>query len=67
MSPESIRFEAWRSGDQKYYATDSGAFREETGWSPRVTVEEGLDRPCLALEEQLSDEPESTVVPGAHG
>ena len=67
VSPESIRFEAWRPGDQRYYASDSGAFRTETGWSPRVTVEEGLDRLCLALEEQLSDEPESTVVPGAHG
>lgn len=67
MSPESIRFEAWRSGDQKYYASDTAAFRAETGWSPRVTVEEGLDRLCLALEEQLSEEPEETVVPGAHG
>jgi CDP-paratose 2-epimerase len=65
--PGSIRHDAWRSGDQKYYASDTAAFRAETGWAPRVGVGEGLDRLCRALEEQAADEPEATMAPGAHG
>lgn len=65
--PASVRFAAWRSGDQKYYASDTSAFRAETGWAPRVGVEEGLDRLCRALDEQAEDEPEATMAPGAHG
>jgi CDP-paratose 2-epimerase len=65
--PSSIRHDAWRSGDQKYYASDTGAFRSETGWTPRVDVEEGIDRLCRALEEQTGDEPEASMAPGAHG
>lgn len=37
-----VRFGAWRSGDQKYYVTDSGKFRHATGWSPRTGVREGV-------------------------
>jgi CDP-paratose 2-epimerase len=65
--PASIRFHEWRSGDQKYYASDTSAFRVETGWAPRVGVEEGLDRLCRALDEQAADEPEATMAEGAHG
>jgi CDP-paratose 2-epimerase len=65
--PATIRFDDWRSGDQKYYASDTSSFRSETGWSPGVGVEEGLDRLCRALEEQAEDEPEATMAPGAHG
>jgi CDP-paratose 2-epimerase len=67
VRPASIRHEGWRSGDQKYYASDTSSFRTETGWSPRVAVGEGLDRLCRALEELAADEPEVTTVPGAHG
>ena len=65
--PGSVRFEAWRPGDQKYYASDTSAFRSETGWEPRVGVEEGLDRLCHALGEQAAEEPAETMVPGVHG
>jgi CDP-paratose 2-epimerase len=34
----------WRSGDQRYYVTDSGKFGSATGWSPAITVDEGLGR-----------------------
>ena len=67
LRPGSVRFEAWRSGDQKYYASNTESFRSETGWSPRVGVGEGLDRLCRALEELTADEPEVAVVPGANG
>lgn len=32
----------WRQGDQKYYVTDTRAFRELTGWEPRVDIAQGL-------------------------
>jgi CDP-paratose 2-epimerase len=34
----------WRTGDQKYYVSDTARFSELTGWSPRVHVEEGIRR-----------------------
>jgi CDP-paratose 2-epimerase len=34
----------WRTGDQKYYVSDTSRFRELTGWSPAVHAEEGIRR-----------------------
>ncbi|MBW4051636.1 MAG: NAD-dependent epimerase/dehydratase family protein [Proteobacteria bacterium] len=34
----------WRSGDQRYYVTNSGKFCAATGWSPAIPVSEGLGR-----------------------
>lgn len=45
----SIAFEEWRTGDQRYYASDTRKFARVTGWSPRVGVDEGL----LRLEQWL--------------
>jgi CDP-paratose 2-epimerase len=39
-----IEFNAWRTGDQRYYVSDTGKFRRATGWTPRVTVRDGLER-----------------------
>ncbi|HET9954806.1 MAG TPA: NAD-dependent epimerase/dehydratase family protein, partial [Polyangiaceae bacterium] len=33
-----------RTGDQRYYVSDIGKFRRATGWSPKVSVSEGLSR-----------------------
>jgi CDP-paratose 2-epimerase len=38
------RFGAWRPGDQRYYVSDTRKMRQETGWKPRVGVEEGVRR-----------------------
>jgi len=38
------RFANWRPGDQRYYVTDTLRFREATGWRPRVSPSQGLDR-----------------------
>jgi threonine dehydrogenase-like Zn-dependent dehydrogenase len=35
-------FDAWRTGDQRYYVSDTSAFQRETGWQPRVGAEEGI-------------------------
>lgn len=34
----------WRSGDQRYYVTDSSKFAAATGWSPAVPFAEGVAR-----------------------
>jgi CDP-paratose 2-epimerase len=39
-----VRFEPSRSGDQRYYVTDAAKFRQATGWSPKVSPQEGLQR-----------------------
>jgi CDP-paratose 2-epimerase len=36
--------EEWRTGDQRYYVSDTRAFQEATGWRPRVGVREGIER-----------------------
>jgi CDP-paratose 2-epimerase len=42
-SPE-LNFEAWRTADQQYYASDTRAFCRESGWSPQVNVSDGVNR-----------------------
>ncbi|HEX8617597.1 MAG TPA: SDR family NAD(P)-dependent oxidoreductase [Thermoanaerobaculia bacterium] len=32
----------WRTGDQKYYVSDSTRFRELTSWTPTMSVTEGI-------------------------
>jgi CDP-paratose 2-epimerase len=32
----------WRTGDQKYYVSDTRRFEEATGWSPRVRAADGI-------------------------
>jgi CDP-paratose 2-epimerase len=34
----------WRAGDQRYYVSDTRKFQEATGWAPRVSPEEGVQR-----------------------
>jgi CDP-paratose 2-epimerase len=42
-APE-LTYSPWRLGDQRYYVSDTRAFRNATGWSPRTDVPTGLDR-----------------------
>jgi CDP-paratose 2-epimerase len=39
-----IEFAAWRQGDQRYYVSDTAKFQRTTGWRPRVSVQDGLER-----------------------
>ena len=39
-----VDWSAWRTGDQKYYVSDTARFHELTGWSPAVHAEEGIRR-----------------------
>ena len=46
-----VVFDQWRLGDQKYYTSNISKFERATGWSPRVRIEDGVQR----LHEWLSD------------
>ena len=39
-----IAHAGWRSGDQRYYVTNNGKFSAATGWSPAISVLEGMGR-----------------------
>ncbi|WP_303903961.1 SDR family NAD(P)-dependent oxidoreductase [Thiohalomonas denitrificans] len=42
--PPEVRFEHWRSSDQRYYVSNVGKFSQATGWQPRIPVAEGVSR-----------------------
>ncbi|HEX6533331.1 MAG TPA: NAD-dependent epimerase/dehydratase family protein [Gemmatimonadaceae bacterium] len=48
--PETA-LQGWRTGDQRYYVSDTRRFREATGWRPRVHAREGIARLHEWLEE----------------
>jgi CDP-paratose 2-epimerase len=39
-----VRFGAWRPGDQRYYVSNTAKMTAMTGWSPKVSVQEGVSR-----------------------
>jgi CDP-paratose 2-epimerase len=43
--------ERWRTGDQRYYVSDTSRFESATGWRPRIGIEEGLERLYRWLEQ----------------
>jgi len=39
-----FEFGGARTGDQVYYVSDTGGFKQAVGWAPAVPIKEGLDR-----------------------
>jgi CDP-paratose 2-epimerase len=37
-----VEFSDWRTGDQRYYVSDSARFRGVTGWTPSTSVRQGV-------------------------
>jgi CDP-paratose 2-epimerase len=37
-----VAFEDWRTGDQRYYVSDTRKFQAATGWRPLVNVRQGI-------------------------
>ncbi len=37
-----LHFDEWRTGDQRYYVSDTRAFERATGWQRRVGAKEGI-------------------------
>jgi CDP-paratose 2-epimerase len=56
-----IEFDSWRPGDQRYYVSDTGKFQRMTGWEPRVSVQDGLERLTRWLMESRISSPASSV------
>jgi CDP-paratose 2-epimerase len=42
--PPTVRLDAWRPGDQRWYVSDTAKFARATGWRPSVSVREGVAR-----------------------
>jgi CDP-paratose 2-epimerase len=57
LRPE-VTFAPWRPADQRYYVSDTRAFQQATGWTPRITVRQGVKRLCEEARER-------GVAPGA--
>jgi CDP-paratose 2-epimerase len=38
-----IEMRDWRTGDQRYYVSDTRRFKAATGWSPKVNVRQGVE------------------------
>jgi CDP-paratose 2-epimerase len=47
----------WRTGDQRYYVSDTGAFQRETGWQARVAANDGIERLYQWLAAQQGKRP----------
>jgi CDP-paratose 2-epimerase len=45
VSP-TILFADWRRADQRYYVSNTTAFRQMTGWQPKTALREGIERLC---------------------
>ncbi len=39
-----VRFDTWRVGDQRWYVSDTKKLQARTGWTPRVSVRDGVTR-----------------------
>jgi CDP-paratose 2-epimerase len=39
----AVRYDAWRAGDQRWYVSDTSAFRGATGWRPQVAPQAGVE------------------------
>jgi CDP-paratose 2-epimerase len=64
------RSDGWRTGDQRYYVSDTESFQRETGWQARVPADEGIARlyEWLAARETRRGAPARgpRVAAGAH-
>jgi CDP-paratose 2-epimerase len=47
-----VSFDDWRTGDQRYYVSDTRAFQQASGWQRRVDAEDGIERLYRWLADQ---------------
>ncbi|GAB3646940.1 SDR family NAD(P)-dependent oxidoreductase [Ramlibacter alkalitolerans] len=60
-----VSLDAWRTGDQRYYVSDTRAFQRETGWQAKVAAEDGIARLYEWLAARLAQEKRGTPAPAA--
>lgn len=63
-APPEVEFDDWRPGDQRWYVSDTRAFRQATGWAPKIGKGEGI----VSLHERMAERvsrpvPRSAAVP----
>jgi CDP-paratose 2-epimerase len=58
-----VFFKDWRTGDQRYYVSDTSRFRQATGWRPRIGVREGL----LRMYQWIASRHEASVSQASQG
>lgn len=50
-----LKFAPWRTGDQRYYVSDTRALRTATGWEPKTSMQAGMAKLYRwTLEERLT-------------
>jgi len=52
-----IRFDRWRTGDQRYFVADTSVFCQDTGWTPNVDINGGLTRLHSWIAHELVAQP----------
>lgn len=57
----------WRTGDQRYYVSDSTAFGAATGWAPKVAAAEGVRRLHDWLVAQRRSGDRAAAMPSSRG
>jgi len=60
-----VTFDGWRTGDQRWYVSNTRKFEAATGWRPRVNVREGVSRLYTWLQESR-EAVERRVAVGRH-
>jgi CDP-paratose 2-epimerase len=47
------RFGAWRTGDQRYYVSDTRRFEAAMGWKPQTSAADGVKKLLAWLDESM--------------
>jgi CDP-paratose 2-epimerase len=58
-----VALQSWRTGDQRYYVSDTAKFGAATGWTPTVGVEDGVRRLYDWLQESRSIDTQRRLAP----
>ena len=61
--PMDLRFDEWRTSDQRYYVSDLGKLKRTLGWQPRVGVRDGVAQLLSWLTRRDGIEPSQRAMP----
>lgn len=59
-----VRHDEWRVGDQRWYVSDTTRFESATGWSPSVSVRDGVAALVTWLQQDRPREPIAVAAAG---
>lgn len=51
--PMQISYEDWRLADHRVYISNTNKFKKKTGWTPKVSVEEGIRQTIEAYQNNI--------------